>query len=573
MLPRQKKALATVGSAAAALATAVVVAALVRALPLNKDLTFPADGQTGIRYWEVARASFARGDGFPLWDRSVCGGLPFLGNPETQLLSSWIAGVLGVHGDQMWRWYPTVGAAAAVLGTYLWARRALSMSALPALFAGALFAASGFFSLHGAVRMFFVPFALVPWALWLAREGERDLRAAAGLGAVLGLMLIEGGLYPFCFSLVALLATSVPRVFAAGFRATSRLFAVAALVCLLVGAIKIFPVLAQLGRAPRVIKELDQGPFTDLIAMLGDAERAAMPGRNYHLNEFRGYIGPFAFGMAIAGAGVALILKPRRVDLAVLLLLAAALTRGRFHDLAPWTLLTKLQPFDQLQVPSRFVLLVDLGAAAAAAIALQAALEAVKRPALRAPLYFVAGAALWDPIAAGQKVLKANVTDPWLPRPDPAPAARLHYVTGDDVARVASYPARNVATGACQKAWPYPEASGFAVGDVPQVTVDDGKVTSYALGQNAARIDVTVGRPSVLHLNQSFDPDFVASVGALKRSPRGTLDLLLPTGTHRVVVKYAPKGLVPGAACTLLGLVAVAGSFFLQRRSSRPARA
>lgn len=569
MLPRRRKALAAAMSLAAVTVLSVVVAVLVRWLPLHKDLTFPADGQFGIRYFEVARASFARGDGFPLWDRAICGGFPFLGNPETQLLSSWVAGVFGVHGDVMWRYYPTVGAALAVVGTYLWGRRALSLSFLPAFFAGALFAASGFVSLHGAVRMFFVPFALIPWALWLAHEGERDLRAAGALGVVLGLMLLEGGLYPFCFALVALFAMAVPRVLTAGFGAISRMFAIAAVVCLLVGAIKIFPVLAQLGRAPRVFKELDQGPFTDLIAMLGDADRGAMPGRNYHVNEFRGYLGPFAFGMAIAGAGVALILKPRRVDLAVILLLAAVLTRGRFHDLAPWTLLTKLPVFDQLQVPSRFIVLVDLCAAAAAAIALQAALTAVKRPLLMVPLYLVAIAAVYDPIAAGQKLLKANVTDPWLPRPDPKAAANFYLVSGEDFARLATYPARNVGTPACQKSWPYPESNGLVIGEQPQVTVDDGKVTTYALQQNATLADVTASKPSVLHLNQTFDPDFVASVGQIKRSARGTLDVALPAGSHHVVVKYRPKGLVPGAICSALGLLAFASTFLLQRRRAR----
>ncbi len=356
MLPRRRRAWTNAVSLALVIALAVVFALLVRAWPLQKDLTVPSDGQFGIRYWEVARTSFARGDGFPLWDRAICAGLPFLGNPDTQLVSSFVAGVFGVHGDTMSRWYPTLGAALAVIGTYLWARRALSVSFVPACVAGALFAASGFLSLHGAVRMVFVPFTLIPWALWLAHEAERDVRGAVGLGAVLGLMLLEGGLYPFCFAVIALVAISVPRAFTAGAGTVFRVASIALVVCLLVAAIKILPTMAQLSRAPRLVRELDAGPFTDLIAMLGDADRGAMPGRNYHVNEFRGYVGPLAFGMAIAGAGVALILKPRRVDLAVLLLLAATLTRGRFAEYAPFALLTKLPVFDQLQVPSRFVL-------------------------------------------------------------------------------------------------------------------------------------------------------------------------------------------------------------------------
>jgi hypothetical protein len=487
--------------------------------------------------------------------------LPFLANPDTQLLSSFVVGVFRIHGDTMARWYPTVGAALAVVGTWLWARRALALPFLPALFAGALFAASGFLSLHGAARMFFTPFALVPWTLWLAHEGERDLRAAGGLGAVLGLMLLEGGLYPFCFALVALFAVSLPRLVSAGPAAIGRLFAIAAVICALVAAIKIVPVMVQLARAPRVLKELDAGPFTDLIAMLGDSDRAAMPGRGYHINEFRGYIGPLAFGMAIAGAGVALILTPRRVDLALLLLLSAVLTRGRFAEFAPWTLLTRLPVFDQLQVPSRFVLLVDLAAAAAAAVALDAALRAVRRLSLMVPLFLVAIVAVYDPIAAGQKVLQANVTDPWLPRPDPKPA-HFHLVPGDDFARQATYPARNVGAPACQKGWPYPEGSGYGVGDKPQAAVDEGTVGQVVVQQNAMTIDATLARPGALHLNQTFDPDFTASVGQVRRSARGSLDVLLPAGSHHVVVGYHPKGLVAGALGSVLGVLSVLLLFF-----------
>ncbi|MBI2392676.1 MAG: hypothetical protein HYV09_24030 [Deltaproteobacteria bacterium] len=567
MLPRQKRVRRAALSAVGVTMAAVVVALLVRRPTIVKDLTVVADGQFGIRLWEVARNAFARGDGFPGWDRSVCAGHPFVGNPDAQLLSSLVAGVFGVHGDVMARWYPTIGVALAVAGTFLWTRRALGLAWLPALFAGALFGASGFLGLHTAVRMTFVPFALIPWALWLAHEAERDLRAALGLGAALALMLIEGGLFPFCFALVALTCALIPRVFAAGVGVVSRIVAVAAITCLLLGAIKIFPVMAQLARAPRVVKDLDAGPFTDLIPMLGDADRGAMPGRHYHINEFRGYIGPFAFGMAIAGAGVALILKPRRIGLLLILIGAAVLTRGRFADWAPWTLLTRVPVFDQLQVPSRFVLVVDLAAAAAAAVALDASMRAVKRRALMVPLLIAAVIAVLDPIAAGQKILKANTTDAWLPRPDPKPA-RYHLVAGDDFGRMATYPGRNVGTPACQKVWPYPEGGGYAIGDVPQASADDGEIARADVRQNGATIEATLRKPGAAHLNQTFDPDFVASIGQVRRSAKGTLDVLLPAGSHRLEVRYRPKGLLSGMIVTSMGVLgAIAALVFLRKRA------
>lgn len=573
MLPRQKRLTRAVRSALAVTLVSVVAALIVRWFSISKDFTVPADGQYGIRYWEVARNAFARGDGFPLWDRAVCAGHPFLGNPDTPLVSSLIAGLFRVHGDTMHRWYPTVFAGLGVAGTYLWAKRSLRVGFVPALFAGVLFVASGFVSLHGAVRMPFAPFMAIPWVLFFAHEGERDLRAAAGGGAVLGLMLLEGALFPFCFALVALAVVTVPRLFASDTRVVDvlRMVLLVAVTCVLIGAWKMFPVMAQLARAPRVVKDLDAGPWSDIIPMLGDSDRGAMPGRHYHVNEFRGYIGPFAFGMAIAGAGVSLILKPRRLGLVILLFLSIALTRGAFAPAAPWSLLTRLPAFDQLQVPSRFVVLVDLAAAVCAGIALDAAVRALKRPLLVLPMVFAGLCALYDPINVGQKALKANTTDPRLPRPDPEPA-RFHLVVGDDFGRMATYPARNVGTPACHKSWPYPEGNGYALGEVPQAGVDNGRITTADVHQNVTVIDAVVNAPGTLHLNQNFDPDFVSSVGAIKRSSRGTLDVAVPAGTHHIEVRYRPQGMFAGLVATVLGLLLVVATFVLNARRSRSLR-
>lgn len=573
MLPRQKRLTRAATSALAVTVISVVAALVVRWVSITKDLTVPADGQYGVRYWEVARNSFLRGDGFPLWDRAVCGGLPFVGNPDTPLVSSFIAGLFRIHGDTMHRWYPTVFAALGVAGTFLWARRALAIAWLPAVFAGILFVASGFVSLHGAVRMPFAPFMAIPWVLYLAHVGERDVRAACGAGGVLGLMLLEGALFPFCYALVALAIVMVPRLFARDATTLSilRMLGLVALTCALIGAMKILPVMVQLSRAPRILKDLDQGPWADIIPMLGDSDRGAMPGRGYHVNEFRGYIGPFAFGMAIAGAGVCLILKPRRIGVALLLLTAVALTRGAFSASAPWTLLTKLPVFNQLQVPSRFVVLVDLAAAVCAAIALDAAARAVKRPLLLVPLVLAALAALYDPIGAGQKALKANTTDPWLPRPDP-PAGRFHLVDGADFARMATYPARNVGSPACHKSWPYPEGHGYALGDVPQATAENGRVQAAAVHQNVTVVDATLHAPGAIRLNHTFDPDFIVNVGQIRRSARNTLDVVVPAGTHQLQIRYRPRGFFPGAIATLLGVLVLAGSFVLNARLLRRSR-
>ena len=56
-----------------------------------------------------------------------------------------------------------------------------------------------------------------------------------------------------------------------------------------------------------------------------------LAGHGYHFNEYRSYVGPFALGAAIAGAGTALVLPPRRWGLAFLLLGGLLFTRGAFE--------------------------------------------------------------------------------------------------------------------------------------------------------------------------------------------------------------------------------------------------
>ena len=283
---------------------AVVFSWLLRRVFVTNDLTIVGDGQVSIRYWEVARTAVARGDGFPLWDRSQCAGYPFIGNPETGLVSSLVAGVFRVHGDSMERWYPVVGGAIGLLGLYAWCRRVLLLGRIPSLYAGALWIAGGFLSTHFAGHMTFVPFACIPWVLLLARLGEDDLRAAVLCGGVLALMAIEGGTYPVPYAILALAIAEGPRVLRkGGALSVLRLTAVVALTFFLLAGIKLYPELAQLSRHPRHFDETDTIAWTELFPMLLDKDRfGAFAGHHYVWDEYRSYIGPLAFGMAIAGA-------------------------------------------------------------------------------------------------------------------------------------------------------------------------------------------------------------------------------------------------------------------------------
>jgi hypothetical protein len=560
-----------------ALAFACVIAFLARRLFLTTDRTIVGDGQTGIRYWEIARASFQRGDGFPLWDRTECAGMPFLGNPETPIASSLFAALFDVSGDRMERWYATLGVVVAITGIYAWCRRALSMHAIPSLFAGAIFGASGYLCGHFAGHMTFVPFALLPWALLLARLGEDDPRAAVGVGALLALATFEGGTYPVPYMILALVVLEGPRALAAG-RAYKvlRLASIAIVAFALLAGPKLYPELVQLVRNPRHFLETDRQTWTDLIPMFVENRHGAFPGHAYVLDEYRAYIGPLAFGFAIAGAGAAVILKPRRWEALVLIVVGLLLTRGHYSETAPYALLTKLPIFEQLRVPSRFVVLALLGMAVAGGVALDAAVYVVasKRPALQAMLVAIAAIGVYDPLVACQNCHKLWLTEPMLARTDVA-TTPYHLLDGREPIRNVEYPARNVGTAACFfKPWSYPEGRDFGIGDVPQARLDPGvgRVGKLYVGQNGYVIEVDASRPAVLHVNTTFDPDWSADVGHPQRSPSGQLDVQLPAGKNLVRLRYRPAGLVPGLAAMVLGLV-FAGAVAWASRKRPPKRA
>jgi hypothetical protein len=561
MLPARRRALVSAWSRRLlVLVAACVVAYLARRYFLRTPRTMSGFGQFGIRHWEVVRASFARGDGMPLWDRSECGGRPFVPNPDTQLVSGLFAGAFDVGGDLMARWYPTLGIVVAVTGVYAWGRRVFALGAVPALFAGAIFGASGFVCGQFAAQTSFVPFALVPWILLLARLGEDDVRAAAGAGALLGLAALEGGTYAVAYAFVALVLVEAPRLASPG--RAYRVLRVASLVLVtfaLVAGAKLYPQLVELVRHPSRAPELDKQTWAELIPMFIDSRHGAFAGHPYGFDEYRAYVGPLVLGFSIAGAGAALILKPRRLEGVVLLVFGLLLARGRYDASAPYALLAKLPVFAQLHVPSRFIVLALLGMAIVAGVALDAALSVVAkhRPVVQALLVAIAVVAIYDPLVASENCQKLWLTEPMLPA-TLVSKTPFHFVEGRDVHRSAEYPARDIGVPGCiWKPWDYPEARDLPIGDVPQAHLDPGagRVTKVDVTQNGYLVELEATRPAVLHVHATFDPDWSSNVGTTRRALDGQLDLELPAGKQSVRLRYRPFSFTFGVGATALGLV------------------
>jgi hypothetical protein len=250
------------------------------------------------------------------------------------------------------------------------------------------------------------------------------------------------------------------------------------------------------------------------------------------------------------------------------------LARGVFGPFAPYVLLSKLPLFEQINVPSRWLGLAGLGIAVCAAVAVDVAINAVKRPLLVMLVVVAAGLAIYDPLVAARKSSVVYAPEPFLPRPEP-PAQPYKMTPGEDLARRAEYPARNVGVANCYKlGLDYPEATGYAFGAVPQASVegDAGKVTAV-VHQDRYELDVDLRRPAIVRINQNFDPDFHASIGEARRGRTGLLEVSLPAGASHVTLSYRPKGLLVGLCLSVLGAVGAVALLVLsaKRRSGRAA--
>ncbi|MEO7093254.1 MAG: hypothetical protein ABI175_08385, partial [Polyangiales bacterium] len=519
-------------------------------------------------------------EGYPLWDRTTCGGGPGLADPESLVLSSLFAGLFGVRGDVMGRWYPTIAMVLSVVGTYLYCRRGLLLGRVGSLWAGVVFIASGFVVLQTSQRMMFVPFLFMPWVLYLARAGEKHLLAACGAGVVLATMILEGGLLPLVETCVALLLVTAPRLLSrAHVRDAARMLGIATVVCGLVAGVKLFPVMVQMLRWPSHVKGgLDGLKWPELMPILVDKERYdGLAGHGFHINEYRAYVGPAVLGCAIAGAGAALILKPRRLGVAVLVLGGLLFMRGSYSPTAPYSLLFGVFSWNALVVPSRFAVIALLGIAVAGAVAIDAGLERVgKQRILAAVLLVVAFVAARDPIVEARKIFLVQGMEPWLPRSEVA-SGEYSIVAGG---RMQELPARHAGTLNCERILDTPHATELAIGNVPQAapeSPDAGKLASIVTSQNGYTFHAELSRFAVVHLNTSWDPDWTASVGTVRRANNGQLDLALPAGPSDVVMRYSPRAFTSGLLCTITGLLLCLGVALWpllarrRRRSTQPA--
>jgi hypothetical protein len=511
--------------------------------------------------WEAAYVAVSRFGEWPLWDPFHCGGVPILGNPESQVYSPWFL-LSFVVGTVIAVKLMVLGhIACAAAGVYWLARRRYELRPEAAALAGIAWSCCGCFVWDAAGgHATFLSFAFAPWLTYFIHRGADQLREAAAVGGLLLLTLLEGGTYPLPFFLLWTMFELCVRVVARKDALGSVRFAAISYGVLAVcGAIRFVPIYLALKANPRQVPNHDALSLTDIWTMLtARAHPWRVPGHPFVWAEYGSYVGVVVVIMALIGLVV--VLRQRRWHLVLGLALFTSLMLGNLGDYAPYSLLHHLPIYDSLRVPSRFAIFFTLYLALLAAHALDHGLRRLPRPRLASNIGVLVAAGVFCDLV----VASWPQTNLWAGAPlssEPA-AQHFHLVTRNYHESYASYPRLNLGTRSCYVGgmnWPVSPA--LWLGDRPQVEVPPqaGKLQHWERTPNTFRAHVSLRAEARLRFNQNAARDFVSNTGTIS-SAKGLLALDLPAGEHHLTVKYRPRELLPSAAVSgigLLGLLAI----------------
>lgn len=348
-------------------------------------------------YWHARNAAFMAGQ-LPLWTPDLFMGVPLLANSQVGTLypPNWLVAPLSPPDGMRISILLHVGWAMG--GTYLLARRALSVDRLAALLAAALFALGGYIGAHVEQINQLQGLSWMPWVFLLFdRAAQSPVRGALLLGMGLALQFLTGhtqtvfitgiglGIYALC------LRQSRPFLMLAG----------AGVVALLLSVPQLVPTLEMTGVSnrrgglnPNQATAFSLSPF-----VLG---RGMLPSYDLLIfGEYVVYAGVIGLGLALVGVftrtdtvegeraapqqahhrflrrvGWGQRLSPRAIWL-VIALVGLVLAFGLYNPLYWW--LATLPGFNLFRVPARWLALFALGLAMLAALGLHS-LRALPRP-------------------------------------------------------------------------------------------------------------------------------------------------------------------------------------------------
>ena len=460
-----------------------------------------------------------------------------------------------------------VHSAIAWAGGYILGR-VLEMRRISAICIATAFAGSSWFFLRAAEGHFhIIALAYLPWILaaaWTASE-RGQLRYAALAGALIALSFFEGGPYPALYEGLTLGLALVGR---AAVRLRARPLIVLVVVGVFAtgfGAVKYAPAFQVMSSHPRPT----DANFVNTAKVL----RQALLSRNQSHNqpslngwgffESGAYLGLFAIIAVMA------VVFPRMAFPWIFAgIVLFELARGAIYPNSLYIWLHSLPLFSSTRLPSRFLVPFVLMVAVLAGIGIEVACSRGSHAALAGSAFLVIMGAV-DMLMVGPPNLlyvSYGVADPGPPRMDFLQYERNSALVQTAVVQhhegvVNCYMYTGWPTQA--KGWNEPGYRG------EQYLLDPGTVTLARWTPNRLEYAVDAPAPSVLVVNQNYDPSWRAMSGTGQIfSWGGLLAMRVPAGRSRIVVRYISNATICGMVVSMLTAFAA----FVLIRWSRGAR-
>jgi hypothetical protein len=545
-----------------AIAVASTAFALIFCYPLVTHLLYTATpndwdlvtASQWAAYWTVRQYHQ-----FPFWNAFECGGFPLLGDPQSHFLSPWFpltvifGPVVALHLEAI------IYCAIAWAGSYALGR-VLGMRRISAICTATAFAGSSWFSLRASeghiVIMVFVYLPAI-LAAGLAASERGKLRYAAVCGALMALSFFEGSPYVPLYEALTLVLVLVGRA-AVQLNARPLLaLVVAGFFAAGFGAAKYAPAAFVMASQPRPTDPNFTNSVSALSQMLlsrnQDRNRPSINGWGFW--ESGAYVGLFAIIALMA------MRFPTRAGPWIFAgIVLFELARGAISPNSFYVWLHNMPLFSSTRLPSRILIPFVLIVAVLAGLGIDAVCSRGSTAALAVAIFLVIVGGV-DLFLVGTPNLRylatAGTVDPGPPRSDFAQYLRASALTQSSVIQhhegvVNCY----VYTG-----WPT-EALGWNEPGYrgEQYLLGPGSVTLAYWSPNRLEYTVDAPRPSVLAINQNYDPSWRIVAGEGKTfSQDGLLAVQMPAGKSRIVLRYVSLAAIGGIIISVLtALVALA---------------
>lgn len=587
----------------------VALAALAAVLAQGPLFTDRYDWHYFESMGEMARRAVLWYHQAPLWNPYSCGGEVDLANPQSLSASPSFLLVLLFGTALGYKLSLVLYYTLAMDGGYRLARR-LGASPIGAALAGLGYGLSGYLGMHfSSGHVTFWGVALYPYLLLCFDRALDAWEWALPCGLVAAWIACHGGTFtpPMAGELLLVWA-----VVAAVQRRSARplaLLALAGVVALAVGAVRMLPVLEFIHDHPRppFMRAVDWSAPWQVLAdlVVPRTQLELLDGRKYGSHEYAARLAFVLLPLALLGL-FGFFFERRRRDaeqrqsatrLWVLCAVAFLFAMGNFDQgavvgrytivFAPWSLLQKLPVLRDLRVPSRHLVLLALGLAMLSGLAydrLGAWLALRRGPGFarhwrRLGYALVALAALDGAVYTALCFRGVFTVERALPS-GPVPFFQQHGYWSDMRETLFAghgsidTPGSKYGPG-CDEEAPLQRANALDAGDVPQARLLDpaaGQVLDAPFTPNVRAFTVELRHPTTLVINSNWNEHWrldplLPGARVTKVAGRLAVDLSGVTpGRHTIIVRYLPRSFTVGAATSAFALPLVFALFFLARR-------